>query len=111
MFFALILFVGVPIYAFVRYHRKARAGLLSKGAAIGRFAFVALLPTIAYLGLFFAMVGLEEVSGAALIPEEMGRGLFLWLGFGLAAWLAGLTTFAATTALSRRAKELPGRES
>lgn len=109
MFLALVLFVGVPIYAFVRYGRKARAGLLSKGAAIGRFAVVALLPTLAYFGMFFAMVGLEEITGGALIPEEMGRGLLLWLGFGLVVWLAGLVAFTATTALSRQAKEPLGK--
>ena len=98
----LVLFFGVPAYAYARYRRKARAGALSKGAAIGRFAFVAVLPSLAYLGLFFAIIGLEEVTGAALIPEEMGRGFLPGLGIGLLVWIAGLVAFSATTLLSRR---------
>jgi branched-subunit amino acid permease len=99
---ALLLFIVVPILAFVHYRRRYLTRSISKLSAIGRFALVALLPGLFYVGLSFAMLGLEEATGTALISEEMARSFLLMLGIAFLVWLVALAAFVATVALSRR---------
>jgi hypothetical protein len=38
-----------------------------------RYSAWALAPLVLLAGLFFGVIGLEEVSGAAVLPEPLGR--------------------------------------
>ncbi|MEW5974860.1 MAG: hypothetical protein AB1898_03525 [Acidobacteriota bacterium] len=81
---ALAASIAVPLIAFWRLRRRVRLGLLSKSRAIALFWLLAFLPPIAFVGGFFSLVGLEELTGMAIISEGLGRSFFLVVGFLIA---------------------------
>jgi hypothetical protein len=99
---ALAAIVGFPIVVFSRALRRVRAGRTGKGRAIVLYSLAALLPTALYVAFFSALVGLEEIGGAALIPEGMGRTFLIVVGFGLLVWLLVLVPFAVLMARARQ---------
>lgn len=83
----------VPVAAGRTLLRRTRAGVISRLKGIGLYALTVLSPTLLYLGVFFAMVGIEELTGKAVIPEEIGRSLLVVVGFGLLVWLSALVIY------------------
>jgi len=78
----------LPMYAFVRFSRRVKRGVLNKPSALWRFVVLALSPTLAY-GLFFAaLVAIETIPNVSVITEGMARSFLLLVGLGLAFWLA-----------------------
>jgi len=100
-FGALAAIVGAPIGILSMALRRARAGRISKLKAIALYGLAALSPTALYVALFFSLVGLEELTGAALIAEGMGRSFLIVVGFGLLVWLLVLIPFAVLIARAR----------
>ena len=100
----LVAILGVPVAAWHFLLPRIRGGTISSLRGFGLYALASLSPTILYLGFFFALVGIEELTGAALIPEEMGRSLLLLLAFGLFVWLWAVLFFAIAATRARRAK-------
>ena len=98
---ALAAVVGVPIAVLLKALRRVRSGRISKLKAIALYGLAALAPTALYVAFFFSLVGLEELTGAALIPEEMGRSFLFVVGFGLLVWLLALIPFAVLIARAR----------
>ena len=85
----------------LRALRRVRAGRMGKLKAIALYGIAALAPTALYVAFFFALVGIEELTGAALIPEGMGRSFLFVVGFGLLVWLLVLIPFAVMIARAR----------
>ena len=96
----------VPFAAGRLLLRRLRSGAIGRLRSIGLYALVVLAPAALYLGVFFAVVGIEELTGSALIPEEIGRSLLLVVGFGLLVWLLALVIYAI---VAYRAARLPKR--
>ena len=69
-----------------------KASKTSKARAIGLYAIYAAAPIILYGAVFMALVGIEELSGKALVGEGYARSLLLVIG-------GGLVVTAATTLL------------
>ena len=98
---ALAAVVGVPIGILFMALRRVRAGRIGNLKAIALYGLAALSPTVLYVVFFFSLVGLEELTGAALIPEGMGRSFLFVVGFGLLVWLLVLIPFAVMIARAR----------
>jgi hypothetical protein len=98
----LVLFgtLGLAVWAFVVRLRGLRAGRLSRGRAIFGYLGWTISPALAFVAVFFALVGIEEVTGAALIGEGLGRSFLLVVGLSLSLVLVGGTAFAVTAWLA-----------
>lgn len=94
-------FLAVPVAVFLRVLRGVRAGRTSKPKAVLLYTLGSLLPTVLYVVLFFSLVGIEELTGAALIAEEIGRSFLIVVGLGLAVWLLALVPCAVLIARAR----------
>jgi hypothetical protein len=94
----------VPVVAGRVLLRRTRNGTISGLMGFLLFALVVLSPSLLYLGVFFAMVGIEELTGAAIIPEEVGRSLLLVLGFGLLVWLLASVIYAIVAFRAARSR-------
>ena len=103
----LVAFVAVPILVFRRAVRQVRAGRSGRIKAFLLGSLIALSPTVGYAVYFFALVGIEELSGKALIPEETARSFLIVVGLGLVVWLLGLIPFAALLTRTRPSSDLP----
>lgn len=77
------LVILTPIVVFARQVRRVRNGERGRGRGVLLFVAYSLLPIAAYILGFFALVGIEEVSGAALIGESFARTLPFAVGIGL----------------------------
>jgi hypothetical protein len=94
--------LAVPVVAWRALLPRMRAGTISSLRGFALYALAALSPTMLYLGFFFAMVGLEELTGAALISEGTGRILLFVLAFGLFVWLCAVLSFAIAARRANR---------
>jgi hypothetical protein len=83
----------LPVYAFVRFSRRVKHGILNKPSALLRFATLALSPLLAYCLFFAALVAIETVSNVSVITEGLARSFLLLVGLGLAFWLVALFLF------------------
>jgi hypothetical protein len=102
----------VPVAAGRVLLRRTRAGAISGLKGFWLFALAVLSPSLLYLGVFFALVGIEELTGGALIPEEIGRSLLFVVGFGLLVWLLSMLIYAivAFRAVRSQTKPAPDRK-
>jgi hypothetical protein len=107
----LVLLVGVvALQAWVwrRLRTRVLTGEVTRLGALVRYSGWALLPPVLSVAGFFGMVGLEEVSGAAIVPEAVGRSALpaavLLLGIGVMGCLSFCVwcTVAWRTAAPRR---------
>ena len=93
--------LGVPIMICRAALSRVRAGRTSKRRALVLSGLAALSPTALYVAFFFALVGLEELTGAALIAEGIGRSFLIVVGLGLLVWLLVFIPFAVLIARAR----------
>lgn len=84
----------VPLAVLVRQLLCFRRGQRTRRAALLRCAVFSVLPAVLYVGVFLALVGVEELSGVALIGDGYARALPVVVVAGL-----GLT-FAVTLVLA-----------
>jgi hypothetical protein len=87
--------VALQAWAWRRLRGRIAAGEVTRLGALVAYGGWALAPFLSFLGLFAGLVGLEELSGAAIVPEPLGSAagptaaLLLgvaglgWLGFSL----------------------------
>ena len=101
----LILMLVAPIVSFVWQLRRIRRGLTSRLKGITIYAGWSAVPALAYVGLFFALVGAEELFDASLIGEGYARSLMILGGGGL-AWVALGTVIFSIVVLSVRSKDV-----
>ena len=82
-----ILMLVAPMASFVWQFRRLRRGLTSRLKGIVVYAGWSTVPVLAFIGLFFALLGVEELLDASLIGEGYARSLLILGGGGL-AWVA-----------------------
>ena len=82
-----ILMLAAPVASFVWLIGRIRGGLTSKRTGIALYAGCSALPVLAYVGLFFVLLGVEELFDASLIGEGYARSLLILAAGGL-AWVA-----------------------
>ena len=85
--------LSLPVYAFVRFFRRVKRGVLSKLSALWRFAVLALSPVLAYCLFFAALVSIEAIPNVSVITEGLARSFLLLVGLGVAYWLVALFLF------------------
>ena len=74
MFLLLLLgCVALQAWAWVSLRGRVVSGSLTRLGAIVRYTGWAVAPLVLLAALFFGAVGLEEVTGAAVLPELLGR--------------------------------------
>lgn len=90
--------VGACVYMFRSLRRSVKQQQCSKTGAVLSFAGASFLPLILFLLLFLAIVGMEELAGAAWISELFARSL-IPVG-AIAAGLALMANLAFAVALA-----------
>ena len=93
----------VPLGVFARQLRCVRRGSRGRAKAIALFFGYAILPALCYGGLFLVLVGVEEMTGRALIGEGYARMLVPVVGFALAEVLLLGVIFAVAASVVRKA--------
>jgi len=97
--------VGACVYMFRSLRRRVRQQQCSKSKAVLWYASATFLPLILFVLLFFATVGLEELTGAAWISELLARSLIpvgaIATGLAVMANLAFAVTLAMMKTGSR----------
>jgi hypothetical protein len=90
----LVLLVGsvaLQAWAWRRLRSRVAASEVTRLGASVRYAGWALAPLLLFVALFFGFVGLEELSGKAIISELMGRAALpvatLLLGIAGLGWV------------------------
>jgi hypothetical protein len=97
-----LLILVVPIAAFPLALRHIRAGRWGRLSGIVRFAGLTLAPTVIFVLLCLLLIGLEELFGAALVPEELGRSMLLVVALGLLVGILAQVIFAVALLVGRR---------
>lgn len=90
----LVLILIAPIGVFAWQLVRVRRGAVGKLKAAALFFAYSLIPVVLYVLLFFALVGIEEVTGLSLVKEEEARGLVIVAGIGLGEVLLLTVLFA-----------------
>ena len=65
------------------------------------FAGLVISPIALYAFFFLGLVGLEEMSNIAIIPEGLARTFLILVGFGLFIWLTALIIFGLALKLEK----------
>jgi len=94
--------LALQAWGWTRLAAGVRSGRLGCGQAVLRYSGLALLPFAGLVAVFFALVGLEEWLGAALLSEPLSRATPLAGLVLLVVFAAGSGAFAAWCALRRR---------
>lgn len=91
----LILLVGtitLHLWAWRRLQSRIKSGAMSKVAALLQYGAWALAPPILFVALSLSAVGVEELTGAAIISEPLGRAALLisavLLGIAGVGWVS-----------------------
>ena len=79
----------VPLAVCAHQYLWVRSGRRTRRAAILRCAVFSVLPVVLYVGLFLALVGVEELTGIALVSEGYARSLPIAAVAGLSLALVG----------------------
>jgi len=98
----LVLLVGsiaLQIWAWRRLRGRVVAGDVTRFGGVVRYGGWAFAPLLLYVGFFFGLVGLEELSGAAIIPEPVGRATLPVAALLLGVALLGSLSFSILCAL------------
>jgi hypothetical protein len=92
----------VPLAVLIRQYRCVRRGRRTRRAGLLRFAVFSALPVVLYVGVFLGLVGLEALTGSALIGEGYARTLPLVVVGGLGLALIGSLALALLLLFTRR---------
>jgi hypothetical protein len=65
--------VALQAWAWLNLRRRVHTGSITKLGAVVRYSAWALAPLVAFVVLFLGVIGLEEVTSAAILPEPLGR--------------------------------------
>ncbi len=72
-----------PLVSFSYATGKYKNENITKLRAYFYFIFISLLPIIVFILLTLGMVGLEQISGKAVIADSYARSIIIIVGFGL----------------------------
>ena len=104
MLILLWLIILVPLYVFARQIGQVRRGVTRRFKAGLLFFCYSIIPVVLYAALFFALVGIENLTKKPIVTEEAARSLLFVTGAGLAEVMI-LTVIFATAAPFLRAPE------
>jgi hypothetical protein len=96
--FCLLLILLAPIASFVWQFHRVRRGLSSRFKAIFLYAAYSAVPVLMYLGIFLALVGVEELLNTSLVGEVYARSLLIVCVGGAALIIVGTIAFSITVA-------------
>lgn len=85
--------IAVAVLAWRHLLRRIRSRAISRRKGFGLFALAVLTPALLCLGLMLALIGIEELTGLALIQEEIARSLLPVMAFGVLVWMAASVLF------------------
>ena len=91
--FAILMLVA-PIACCVWQFRQVRRGQSSRAKGVLHYIGWSGTPLLIYIGLFFALVGAEEVLDASLVGEGYARSLGVLGGGGLLLVILGAVVFS-----------------
>jgi hypothetical protein len=97
--------IVLQAWAWWRLRKRVLGGEMTRLTATARYAGWAAAPFLLFVGILSGLVGVEELSGSAIIPEPMGRVALamsaLLLGIAGLGWAA----FSISCALIGRPPE------
>lgn len=99
LFWAVLL---VPIGIFISQLRRVRAGTQSGGKGIVGFFSFAMIPVLSYVLMFFALIGIEEVTKIAIVGEGMSRSVVLVAAIGVSEVVVLTVPVAIVASVMRR---------
>lgn len=94
--------IVLAVVMFIRLRRKVSARAQSRGRATFVYLGWTLLPFAILVVLFFGMVGLEELTGSALVPEMFARASPLAAALCLIVALIAALVFAVAARPAKR---------
>jgi hypothetical protein len=83
----ILVLISIPIGCASWIFIRTRTSQIPMRKALLRGALLSLLPLAIYVGLFFSLIGLEELTGKALVGEGLARSFLIVVGAGLTVWL------------------------
>lgn len=101
LLFVLLASLAPQAWAWWSLRGRILSGGLTRLGALVRYLAWALAPVAVLAGLFFAVVGLEEVSGAGLVPELVARAALPIAALLLAIAALGVLFFSVQVAVIR----------
>ena len=96
--FCIFLTLLAPFASFVWQFHRVRRGLISRLKAIVLYAAYSTVPVLMYFGIFFALVGIEELLNTSLVGEGYARSLMIVSVGGTALIVAGTIAFSIAVA-------------
>ena len=96
--FCVFLTLLAPIASFVWQFRRVRRGLISRFKAIVLYAAYSAVPVLMYFGIFFALVGIEELMNTSLVGEGYARSLMIVSVGGAGLIIVGTIAFSISVA-------------
>ena len=96
--FCVFLILLAPIAFFMWQFHKVRRGLSSRLKAIFLYAAYSAVPVLLYLGIFIALVGIEELLNTSLVGEGYARSLMIGSVGGAALIVVGTIIFSIVVA-------------
>lgn len=94
-----LIFVAIVFYWQIK---KVIADKDTKVKAIGIYGAYTISPVILYGAVFFALVGVEELTNTAIIGEEYARSLLFAIAGGVAVVLLTTLVFSLVVLAIRR---------
>jgi hypothetical protein len=84
--------IAVQVWAWRQVQQHILTGRVGRVGGVLQFGGWAFVPVVAWVAGFFGLVGAEELTGIALIPEPAGRAMLpmtaALLVLGMVAWVA-----------------------
>lgn len=89
-----LLILATPVCGFAVFRCRVRRDGLSRSRAFLYFSLTAFAPLALYVLLLLVLVGVEELTGTALVTEGLARGTVPLVAAGLLVWLVAELVFA-----------------
>ena len=105
-----ILMLSLPVYGFIVLRRRVKHNALAKVRAFLYYTGLSISPVVIYILFFLGLVGLEEVTGTAILTEGLARSVLISIGFGMVVWLVSLIIFGITLTFISSSASSPQRE-
>jgi len=96
--FGVLLILLGPIASFAWQFHRVRRGLSSRLKAIVLYAAYSAVPVLLNLGIFLALVGVEELLNTSLVGEGYARSLLIVGVAGAALVIVGTIAFSIAVA-------------
>jgi hypothetical protein len=96
--FFVFLILLAPIASFVWQFRRVHRGVSSRFKGIVLYAAYSAVPVLMYIGIFLALVGVEELLNTSLVGEGYARSLMIVSVGGAALIIVGTIAFSIAVA-------------